>query len=211
MVIAPVPRSHARRQIVLGRIALLSVLAVVALDRSADLAGVLTSTAAPTTVASATPEGPGRLVSPSLRALNPVRTVRDLALDLRLDPARSLAVALVETAGTLDPATRGDRRPGDPRAIDGFCSYGLFQLNVCGGEGAGLTASDLVDPVTNARVALRGHAKVIEGGSFSSPAQAVVRGFQRPATAAVDPYIAAISPGGARYVEAERLLAELDD
>lgn len=43
---------------------------------------------------------------------------------------------------------------GRPNAVgDGGCSVGLFQLNRCGGQGAGYTPQQLADPLFNARVA----------------------------------------------------------
>jgi hypothetical protein len=70
--------------------------------------------------------------------------------------------------------------------------------------------SQLLDPTIHTLIALRGHVGAIESRAYSTAAEAVVNGFQRPALSAVPTFLAAISPGGARYLEAERLLAELD-
>lgn len=45
---------------------------------------------------------------------------------------------------------------------DHGCSHGLFQLNTCGGEGAGMSAAELNDPYTNAVTALRQFAAVAQ-------------------------------------------------
>jgi len=139
-----------------------------------------------------------------------VGAIASMAPALGLDPAMELAVALVETGGTLDPGTSGDRSSTDGRAVGGYCSFGLFQLNRCGGQGAEYTAGELVDPATNIAVALSGHAVAVSGGAYPDAATAIVYGFQRPGREMVEEYVAAISPGGSRYVEALTLLARLE-
>lgn len=137
-----------------------------------------------------------------------VRAINREALALGLDPAVETAIALIETGGTLDPETRGDARPADPKAVGGFCSFGLFQLNHCSGEGRTHTVRELTDIATNITLALRGHAAVIASGRFPDALTAIVQGFQRPEAQSVEAYLAAASPGGGRYEEALDLLVQ---
>ena len=82
--------------------------------------------------------------------------IRSTARTAAIDPDVALAVARQESG--LNPRARGDRRgtygigANDPRAVDDFCSFGLFQENVCGGAGEthlqrGGKFSDLFDPI----------------------------------------------------------------
>jgi hypothetical protein len=69
--------------------------------------------------------------------------IRRVATGRGEDPALALATAKVESGFRVD--ARGDPLP-DPRAIGGYCSYGLFQENICGGAGTGFALADLFDP-----------------------------------------------------------------
>lgn len=69
--------------------------------------------------------------------------IRRVATGRGEDPALALATARVESGFRVD--ARGDPIP-DERAIGGYCSFGLFQENVCGGAGTGYAVADLFDP-----------------------------------------------------------------
>src|SRR5205823_1081411 len=76
---------------------------------------------------------------------------------------------------------------GNPNAVgDNGCSIGLFQLNRCGGQGAGYSAYSLRDPATNAQVAAQ----------YIRPAYDAVKSETTPETAAAETAIRSGHPGG---------------
>lgn len=60
-----------------------------------------------------------------------------------------LSISNVETGGTYSPTAAGDKVNGQPT------SFGLFQLHVPNGQGAGYTPSQLYDPNLNAMVGIQ--------------------------------------------------------
>ena len=82
----------------------------------------------------------------------------------------ALATAMAESG--LNPNAVGDQG----------CSHGLFQLNTCGGEGAGMSSAQLNDPYTNALKALQQFAAVAkQNPSITSDPGAWAAAAQRPA------------------------------
>lgn len=82
----------------------------------------------------------------------------------------ALATAMAESG--LNPTIVGDNG----------CSHGLFQLNTCGGEGQGMSLSELNDPYTNAVTALRQFALVAQQNpGITSDPGAWAAAAQRPA------------------------------
>lgn len=84
-------------------------------------------------------------------------TISRVAQELGVDPRLAIADATVESG--LNPTAVGDSG----------CSYGLFQLNTCGGEGTGMSYGQLVDPETNARRALSEFAAVQQSHPGADP------------------------------------------
>lgn len=79
----------------------------------------------------------------------------------------SMGIALAESG--LHSSAAGDPAPGptvtvggrtyqahqDPRNGRYYCSWGLFQLNVCGGQGVGRSREELQDPRINCQIGIR--------------------------------------------------------
>jgi hypothetical protein len=82
---------------------------------------------------------------------------------------------------------------GNPRARNtrGEDSVGLFQLNRRGGQGTGYSAEELMDPVTNARLAAPAIA-----AAWNAVKDAVARGMLPPDRAAAEVAVRSGHPGG---------------
>lgn len=65
---------------------------------------------------------------------------------------------------------------GDPNAVgDDGCSFGLFQLNQCAGQGMGHSSTDLFDPIKNAQIAaahIGASWQTVKGSSLTDPQKA---------------------------------------
>lgn len=100
--------------------------------------------------------------------MTPTEAIIQAANEFGVDPALALATAQQESG--LNPTAVGDNG----------CSFGLFQLNTCGGEGVGMSQAQLFDPLTNARRALSEFANVQRTQPSLSPGE-LAAAAQRPA------------------------------
>jgi hypothetical protein len=69
-------------------------------------------------------------------------------------------------------------------ATQGENSVGLFQLNIAGGEGAGHTVAELMDPATNIDLTIAAIKKVhafVDATNVDDAVTAFVLGFEKPA------------------------------
>ncbi|MBI5332093.1 MAG: N-acetylmuramoyl-L-alanine amidase [Candidatus Aenigmarchaeota archaeon] len=90
-----------------------------------------------------------------------------------IDPIVMVAIAIKES--NLNPNAEGDHQGGK------YCSFGLFQMNTCGGAGNGHSPEDLKKPEYNTELAGRGMKKCIGEYPDWSHAKAAVECFERPA------------------------------
>lgn len=116
-----------------------------------------------------------------------------------------VAMAIAMTESDFDAAAEGDEAFGpdvtvngvvyhpyqDPQSGRFYCSLGLFQLNMCGGQGAGHTAAELFDAKSNSDIAIRAIALAVmqyahTGLPFERYVREVARHSGHPGYVALD-------------------------
>ena len=119
----------------------------------------------------------------------------------------------VESGGVANAC--GDRKDPDPRAVPcphrgpgHFCSWGLLQLNRCGGQGAGWPVAQLINPDTNLDIGLPPIAAAWHDAGPNDTIWDIMQNSGHPGNARNDPELTAAWAPLVEVVECA--IAELD-